>query len=149
VIFYYARVIKYLEKQGPHDRRSQATHHNIINRVTDTAPVLPSPALPYPALPCPALLCPALFCPALYHPCHYVLKFFLQITTMLHGQHTFQLLLFRFTQCYMESPYFNIFSSDFGHDRGTVYFSTFTLQIPAMLHGQSAFEYLVCRFLSC
>ena len=127
-------------KNKGHMTEGHRPHITILLIAWETAPVfpcpvLPCPALPYPALPCPVLPCSDLPCSALHCsalPCHFVLTFFLQITTMVHGQHKFQHLLFRFTPCYMESPHFYISTSDFGHDTGTAYF-----------------QHLLCRFLPC
>ena len=54
----------------------------------------------------------------------HISTFTLQIHSVLHGQPTFQHLLFRFLACYIESPHFLIFSSDFRHATGTAYIST-------------------------
>ena len=62
----------------------------------------------------------------------HISTFTLLIHSVLHGQPTFQHLLFRFLACYMESPHFIIFASHF-----------------PMLHGQPTFQHLLFRFLAC
>ena len=137
---------------------------------------LPCTALP--ALPCPALPCRALPCPAL--PLHFnifsadynhatwtanISTFTQQFHAMVHGQATFEHLLFRITPCCMNSLNSIIYTPHYCklHEQPTFKYLLciyipfcmdslpfkFNLQILAMLHGQPKFQHLHFTFPQC
>ena len=96
---------------------------------------LPCPALPFPPLPCPAGPCPTLplhfniFSSDYHHATWraHISTFTQHFSAMVHGQPTFEHLLFRITPCYMNSLNSNFYSSHY-----------------CKLHEQSTFKHLLC-----
>ena len=73
----------------------------------------------------------------------YISLFTLLIPAMLHGQPTYQHLLFRCPPCCMDTQHFKINSSDSRHATCNAYHSTFILHINATLHVQPTFQHLL------
>ena len=91
---------------------------------------LPCPALPCTALPWPALPLHFNIFSADYHHATWTAHnstFTQHFPAMIHGQHTFEHLLFRITPCYMNSLNSNIYSPHY-----------------CKLHEQPTFKHLLC-----